>query len=69
MFYTYETYSIKDSYLPFKLVGYNPTKDKAIIEFNGNIKEYTIYNAKDVAYFNFKGKRYNLNEFRFKRDW
>ena len=66
-YYKKETYSEKNPCTLFKLIGYNIEEDKAVLNINGQIKQYVIYYTNtDKAYFAYKGKRYYLEEFYFK---
>lgn len=68
IYYRKEVYSKKYSCTNFNLVGYNEQADKIVLDTGGNIKEYVIYYTKtDKAYFAYRGKRYYLEEFRFKQ--
>jgi hypothetical protein len=68
IYYRKEVYSKKYPCTNFKLVGYNEKEDKIVLDTGNNIKEYVIYytNA-DNTYFAYRGKRYYLEEFRFKQ--
>ena len=67
VYYRKEVYSKKYPSTHFKLVGYNEKEDKIVLDTGTNIKEYVIYYTNtDKAYFAYRGKRYYLEEFKFK---
>lgn len=68
IYYRKDVYSSKYPNTHFKLLGYNEKEDKIILDTGRNIKEYVIYYTNtDKAYFAYRGKRYYLEEFRFKQ--
>ena len=67
IYYRKEVYSKKYPNTYFKLVGYNEKEDKIVVDTGTNIKQYVIYYTNtDKAYFAYRGKRYYLEEFRFR---
>lgn len=69
IYYQKEAYSPKYLCTNFKLIGYNEKEDKIVLDTGANIKEYVIYYtvSTDKAYFSYKGKRYYLDDYRFKQ--
>lgn len=66
-YYKKETYSEKNPRTLFKLIGYNIEEDKAVLNINGQIKQYVIYMTKtDKMYFSFRGRRYYLDDYKFR---
>ena len=68
MLYKYEVYSTKYTELPFNVIGYNIKEDKLILEIGKTIKEYKQCYDKYTVYFTFKGVKYYLDSFRFRKD-